>query len=163
MENRIRYLLNMNSKDFKKAFKEIAQSYGFDSAFGGCYKKKAECMLVLELQKSNFGDYYELNIKIFVEGVFGNTCTPTKNLIKNDMGDVYCRPPLEYHSFFEFDINMSDRNRIMGLKTLFDKFLVPYEKKALSVSGIRMLAEEGIIFLLPAVKNELDRLYPMNY
>ena len=32
--------------------------------------------------KSNFGDYYELNIKIFIQGMFGNMCTRSKDLVK---------------------------------------------------------------------------------
>ena len=44
----------------------------------------------------------------------------------------------------------------------FDDFVIPYEEKALSVSGVRELADEGRIFLLSTVKDELDRLYPVN-
>lgn len=43
----------------------------------------------------------------------------------------------------------------------FDEFVVPYEKKALSVSGVREMAEEGRIFLISTVRDELDRLYPI--
>lgn len=44
----------------------------------------------------------------------------------------------------------------------FDEFVVPYEEKALSVSSVREMAEEGRIFLISTVRDELDRLYPID-
>jgi len=58
----------MDNKEFKKVFGDIAKVNGFDRAFGGWFKESSECILVLELQKSNYGDYYYLNIKIFCPG-----------------------------------------------------------------------------------------------
>ena len=62
----------MESKDFRKLFNEIAKNNGFEPAFGGWFKESDECIVALYLQKSNFGNYYELNIKTFVQGLFGN-------------------------------------------------------------------------------------------
>lgn len=39
-------ILVMDSKEFRKRFGEVAKSYGFKSAFGGCYKESSECILV---------------------------------------------------------------------------------------------------------------------
>lgn len=63
----------MDSKEFKSIFDEVAKRSSFEKAFGGWFRESSECIAVLDLQKSNFGDYYELNIKIFIQGVFGNT------------------------------------------------------------------------------------------
>lgn len=157
-----RYSLIMDSKEFRKRFGEMAKSYGFKSAFGGCYKESSECIFVLQLQKSNFGDYYELNIKTYIQGTFGKKYVPDKDTIKKYMGNVFDRQPKEYCSLFDFDIAMSDEDRMQTLKKFFDDFVIPYEEKALSVSGVRELADEGRIFLLSTVKDELDRLYPVN-
>lgn len=155
-------ILVMDSKEFRKRFGEVAKSYGFKSAFGGCYKESSECIFVFELQKSHFGDYYELNIKIYVQGTFGNRYRPDKDTIKKRMGNVFNRQPKEYRLLFDFDIAMSDEARMQMLKKFFDEFVVPYEEKALSVSGVREMAEEGRIFLISTVRDELDRLYPID-
>ena len=68
----------MDSKEFKKIFGEVAKSYGFERAFGGWFKDSAESIVVLDLQKSNFGDYYEMNVKIYVQGMFGNSYSKSK-------------------------------------------------------------------------------------
>lgn len=72
----------MDSKDFKGAFNEIARKSGFEKACGGWFKESDECIAVLDLQKSNYGDYYELNIKLFVQGMFGNHYVKGKDLVK---------------------------------------------------------------------------------
>jgi hypothetical protein len=90
----------MKSKEFKKLFGEVAKSNKFESAFGGWFKDSTESTIVLDLQKSNFGDYYELNIKIFVQGMFGNNYSRSKNLVKRDVGNIFRRQPPEYKSAF---------------------------------------------------------------
>ncbi|WP_371414658.1 DUF4304 domain-containing protein [Flavobacterium sp. 140616W15] len=47
-------MLINDSKEFKDLFDSKAN--GFSKAFGGWYKQSTECISILELQKSNFGD-----------------------------------------------------------------------------------------------------------
>jgi len=149
----------MNSKEFKNIFNSVAREYGFEKAFGGWFKESQECILVLDLQKSNYSDYYYLNIKIFVQGAFGNHYVKSKYLVKNDTGDVFRRQPKEFSDVLNFeDIQMTDDERISETKKMFSEFMVPFVNKALSRSGIKGLANEGKIALLDAVKNELDKM-----
>ena len=152
----------MDSKEFRKRFGEMAKSYGFKSAFGGCYKESSECIFVLELQKSYYGNQYYLNVKIYIQGVFGKKYIPDKGTLKKYMGNIFNRQPSEYNFLFDLEFAMSDEDRIQTLKKFFDDFVVPYEAKALSVSGIRELAQEKRILLISNVKDEMDRLYPQN-
>ena len=155
MENCFRYLLTMNSKEFKKLFGEIAKSNGFESAFGGWIKDSIDCIVVLDLQKSNYGDYYEMNLKVYIQGVFGISYTRNKDLVKKDTGDIFRRQPAEYKALFDFDESMVDDKRKEKLEELFSDFIMPFTEKVLSKSGIRQLAETREIFLLPAIKAEL--------
>jgi len=149
----------MNSKDFKNIFNEIARENGFEKAYSGWFKESQECMLVLDLQKSNFGDYYEMNVKIFVQGVFNNHYVKSKYLVKNDTGDIFTRPPKELCDVLTFDdIQMTNEERVIYTKQLFNEFIVPFAQKAISISGIRELQAQGSIFILPAVEEELQKL-----
>jgi hypothetical protein len=145
----------MDSKEFKKIFDGIASKYGFEKAFGGWFRESDECINVLDLQKSNFGDYYELNIKIFVQSMFGNTYAKGKDLVKKHTGDVFTRQPDNYKDVFDFDKLMNDSNRKDRLEELFSEFIKPFTDKALSRKGLIELETQGEIFLLPAVKEEL--------
>jgi hypothetical protein len=68
----------MNSKEFKNLFGKVAESNGFERAFGGWLKESEDCIVVLDLQKSKYGDRYQLMIKIFVQGMFGNKYSKSK-------------------------------------------------------------------------------------
>jgi hypothetical protein len=148
----------MNSKEFKNYFNDVARLHGFEKAFGGWFKISSECILVLDLQKSNYGDYYEMNVKIFIQGMFGSHYIKSKNLVKRDIGNIFTRQPKEFGDVFVFDIEMVDDQRIEKLNRLFNEFIVPFAEKAMSISGIRELQKEGVIFIMPAVEEEIRKL-----
>lgn len=145
----------MESKEFKNVFDIVAKSYGFEKAFSGWFKESSECIAVLDLQKSNFGDYYELNIKIFVQGMFGNNYTKNKDLVKKDTGDIFTRQPKEFRDVFDFDIAIEDSIRKQRLEILFHEYIVPYIDKTLTKNSIKEFVKRGELSLLPAVKSEL--------
>lgn len=145
----------MDSKGFKNVFDEVAKRNGFEKAFGGWFKEASECIGVLDLQKSNFGDYYELNIKIYVQGMFGNNYTINKDLVKKNTGNIFTRQPNEYKDVLDFDVSLDDNIRKQRLEGLFREFIVPITDRALSRQGLKELATQGKIVLLPAVKQQL--------
>jgi len=146
----------MDSKEFKVVFNEVAKSNDFKKAFGGWYKESAECIAVLELQKSNFGNYYLLNIKIFINGVFGRIYTLSKDLVKSSMGHI--NEQINAKDFLDFDEPIDDNLRIAHLHDSFRDRILPFTDITLSKAGIRKLADDGILSLLPAVKDELEKL-----
>lgn len=148
----------MNSKEFKAIFGEIAKVNDFKQAFGGWYKESSECIAILELQKSNFGDYYQLNIKIFIQGTFGRNYLPTKDLIKSSLGDVNSNETSKYKDVLDFDKAMDDTRRKEETQELFRNHIVPFVNNTLTRAGILEMSENGNIFLLPAVKKELEKL-----
>ena len=145
----------MDSKEFKNIFDEVAKRNDFEKAFGGWFIESSECIIVLDLQKSNFGDYYELNIKIFIQGMFGNAYVKSKDLVKKHTGDIFTRQPNNYKDVFDFDKSMDDNNRKRKLEELFSEFIKPFTDKALSRKGLKELEAQEKIFLLPAVKEDL--------
>lgn len=145
----------MESKEFKSLFDKIAKAHGYEKAFSGWFKESAECIAVLDLQKSNFGNYYELNIKIFIRGVFGNRYTKDKKLVKRDTGDIFTRQPEDFKDVLDFDTSMDSDKRKQGIEALFKEFIDSFIDRALSRNGIKDLAQDGELFLLPAVKKEL--------
>jgi hypothetical protein len=155
MEDSIRHILIMEQNEFKKLFGDIAKKNGFNTSFGGWYKNSKECIVVLELQKSNFGDYYMLLIKIFVHGIFESIYAPNKDLIKSPMGHFTTNETSKYQTVLELDNQMDDNSRKELLKELFISHIIPFTNKALSKEGIKALVDSGEVYLLPAVKKEL--------
>ena len=148
----------MENKIFKLMFKKIAINNGFEAAFNGWFKKSDECILVLELMKSNFGNYYQLNLKIFINGMFGKNHIVNKDLIKKEIGNIDRGEPKRFENALNLEFSIDDNERETELKILFKDFLVPFSEKALTKHGIYELAEKGEIYLLPAVKEALEKL-----
>jgi hypothetical protein len=147
----------MNTKEFKVIFAEVAEAGGFKNAFDGWFKESSECIVVLHLQKSNFGSYFELNIKIFIQGLFGKTYTHEKQMVKNLPGDVFWRPPDIYKLAFDLNTEQNIDSRRKILIKLFEQFIIPTTEMALTKSGIINLKKMGMVYLLPAVESRLIR------
>ncbi len=145
----------MDNKEFKIVFGDIAKLNGFEQAFGGWFKDSNECIIVLDLQKSYYSNLYYLNVKIFIQGMFGNTYRRSKDMVKKDLGDIFTRSPQRLNDPLDIENPMSDEERKTKLKTLFNEFIIPFTQKAMSVSGINELEAQGIISILPAVKERL--------
>ncbi|HEY1165133.1 MAG TPA: DUF4304 domain-containing protein [Chitinophaga sp.] len=144
----------MDNKEFKNIFAEIAKINGFHKAFNGWFKESVETIIVLNLQKSYFGNYYDLNIKIYVHGVFGRQYVRSKDLV-NDIGDIFRRQPREYNTVFNLEVVMDDDSRRKRLEELFTEFINPYTDKASSRQGLREMDARGEIVLLETVKEQL--------
>lgn len=152
----------MNSKEYKVQFSNIACQKGFKKAFGGWFIENQECIMVLDLQKSNYGNYFEVNIKIYIQGIFNTQYFIGKHLIKNDTGDIFIRQPQEYSDVFNFEENkLSDYERIVKTNLFFDKFLSPFIAKAMTVQGLKELEIEGL-FILPSIKIEMEKILKVN-
>lgn len=145
----------MNSKEFKTVFDEVAKSNNFSKSFGGWYKESPQCIAILELQKSNFGDYYMLNIKIFIQGLFDRKYSISKDLIKSSLGHANSNETLDYKEVFDFDNALDDQIRKEKLEKLFSNHIVPFTNKALSKAGIMKMHVEENLFLMETVKDQL--------
>jgi hypothetical protein len=96
----------MDNKSFKTLFGEVATTHGFVAAHGGWYRELPAALFVLDLQKSNFGAYYELNLKLFLSSAVQRETATLKVLIKNMSGDIFRRQPNEYRVAFDLESNM---------------------------------------------------------
>ncbi|MGN6495617.1 MAG: DUF4304 domain-containing protein [Agriterribacter sp.] len=147
----------MDIKAFKISFDEAAKGNGFEKSFGGWILESSESIVVLDLQKSNFGNYFELNIKIFIHGIFEKIYIKNKDL-KKYPGNVFRRHPPEFKDVLDLDMPLDETIRTQKLNLLFNEFILPFSNLALSRAGIRLLADKREISLLPAVNEALKQL-----
>ncbi len=144
----------MDKSIFKKLFGKEACNNGFEFSFGGWFKESNECVIAIDLQKSNYGKYYYVNIKVFIQGTFGKTYVKSKALVKNEIGNIFTRTPPEYDDVLDIESTLEFEERKEKLHKLFSDFIVPETNKTITRAGIKSLAESGE-FLLPAIKKEL--------
>jgi len=145
----------MDKNEFKDLFNSEARNNGFEKAFGGWFKVGQECIVVLDLQKSNYGNYYELNIKVFIQGAFRNQYVKSKDLVKRDIGDIFERQPGKYRDVLDLDNPMCDSNRKRVIGELFKEFIVPFSNLTLTRKSIIEMYQRKELYILPAVRKEL--------
>jgi hypothetical protein len=149
----------MNLVKLKRFFAEITKSIGLETKFGGFVKETEEVIIVLSFQKSNYSSQVYLNIKLYIQGVFGKNYQLSREMVVNDVGDVFRRVPKDYDEIFNLNTDLSDNARIEYLKKFIDEFLSGFVQQVSTVKGIMLLAEQGELFLLPAVKSELEKIF----
>ena len=152
----------MNLKVLKRTFAEITKSIGLETKFGGFVKETEEVIVVLSFQKSCYSSLVYLTIKLFIQGVFGKNYQLSREMVVNDVGDVFRRAPKDYDEIFNLNTDLSDNERIEYLKKFIDEFLSGFIQQTSTVKGIMLLAEQGELFLFPAVKSELEKISERN-
>ncbi len=152
----------MNLKVLKRTFAEITKSIGLETKFGGFVKETEEVIIVLSFQKSTYSSQVYLSIKLYIQGVFGKNYQLSREMVVNDVGDVFRRAPKDYDQIFDLGSDLPDNERIEYLKKFIDEFLSGFIQQTSTVKGIMSLAEKGELFLFPAVKSELEKISERN-
>lgn len=147
----------MENTEFKKMFGKIAEKNKFISAFNGWFKESNECLIALQLQKSDYANYYKLIVKIFIQGTFGLKYGKSKEVLKK-IGNIRAGEPNDFKKFLNLEELIADNEREKGLDSLFHDYIIPITDQALSRMGIKKLHQQKKLFLLPAMEKELERL-----
>lgn len=148
----------MNLKKLKQSFAEVTKKIGFKTTFGCFVKETNEVIVVLSFQKSNFSPQVYLNIKLFVQGIFGKKYQISRDLVNNDVGDIFRRSPNDYDRIFYLNADLPDNERVRLLNAFVDDFLSKFVLQASTIKGILLLAEHGDVFLFPAVRDALEKI-----
>lgn len=145
----------MEANQFKAIFGGVAQAHGFTAAHGGWYQEHKAALFVLDLQKSNFGSYFELNLKLFLG--HGPPINPAelKRLVRILGGDVFRRQPEEYRATFDLDASVDAADRRASLDQMFTELVDRIASAADSPAGILRLRDDGVVHLLPMAEVRL--------
>ena len=75
-----------------------------------------------------------------------------------NVGDFFRRTPKQFDAALDLEQQMEDVERTQSLESLFQDFVVSFSEKALTMQGIEELVRNEELYLLPAVKEELEKL-----
>ena len=145
----------MDNKTFKLTIKKLAVENGFKQ-FPKCYFRESSVSLIgLELQKSNYSNYYYLNIQNYIQGYHGLHYTPSIELLHGDKAVFFRRQKKEYNSAFELDNDMSDEERLEQLNACFANYIGPLVEQLLTREGIKNYVEDEQNLISPERKKKI--------
>ena len=146
----------MSEKFLKNLFDKVSKKNDFLKFNNYWYKQTNETITILSVHKSKFGNYLDLNIKIFIQGLFDKKYELSKELFR-DTGDIFRRHPIAYNHIFNLDIEFENELIVKELEDFFEKFINPFSESMLSKEGIIQFYKHNPseIFILTSVKKEL--------
>lgn len=131
----------MESNDFKSLFGSVAKDHGFRKVHGGWCVEFISALVALNLQRSNYGNYFELNIKVFL-GEAGHSVDDLNKKIKSMTGDIFRRQPEECRPAFDLDSSLSEGERKQILDKMFAGLISLIVESADSPARLLELREE---------------------
>ena len=117
-----------------------------------------QCVTAVHLQKSDFAKLFYINISVFARGAWGWDPPEIVQLWER-AGFIVTdfRQPQEFNAACDLTSELSDDDRAQQLSDFFE-YLDCLSVRAKSRSGLRLLADEKLIYLTPPAIVELDRL-----
>ena len=145
----------MKPPEFKRLFADVAKAHGFSAAQGGWYRELSVGLFILNLQKSNFGAYFELNLKLFLGRHAPSNSADFKRFVRTLAGDIFRRHPEEFRSAFDLSSCLLTAQRQEAISRMFCEFIDRIVLSCNNPTGILRLRDEGIFYLLPGVEIRL--------
>ena len=145
----------MESRAFKALIGEIAGAHGFKSAHGAWYQELPIALFTLNLQKSNFGNYFDLNLKLFLRRTIPRGPGEMKRLLKGLTGDIFRSQPPECRRAFDLDEPLGVEERREIIDQMFKDLVDRIARASVAADGILDLRDQGILFLLPGIEARL--------
>lgn len=145
----------MDNKVFKRFFGEIAESHGFKSLRRGWFQEVSAALIILELQKSNYGNYYEMNLSLYLELPAVGSLAELASFVARNPPDVFRRQPTESSAAFDLDAGIDPLERERQLRQVFTDTVDEIVRGMSSPAGILNLRDAKLIFLRPDVEARL--------
>lgn len=76
-----------------------------------------------------------INIKIYINGLFGKIYDKSKDLVKKDVGHISGGEQQNYRDVLALDNDMRDEERIKRSHKMFKEFIIPFTKESLTKPG----------------------------
>lgn len=126
------------------AFDAWGKASGFEKKSGSWYFVSDEVISVSNLQKSQYGPSYYVNQAFWLRQL-GDERYPKHNRchIQLRLGSLLGEGSARLNQLLDLDHTMAESDRIESLTALLDEHLLPVIQRAKSVSGLRVLADQG--------------------
>ena len=149
----------MGISGFKKIFDAIANKSGWNAVKGGWVRASSvsdECIVSIDIQKSNHSKRFYVNMNIYVQDAFGRRFDHDLD-VTNTVSTAFRRSPKEFDDVFDLTSFLADDER-KGRIVNFFSFLEHFAQMARTRCGLLYLAENREIHLIAGVREEVERL-----
>ena len=151
----------MTIRHFKDFFAAAAKQAGWEkSGSAWIFPRLAgdQCITSVQLQQASHEKKMYVNIGVHIDGVFGCRFDDPPRL-DGSHPHVFRREPKEFSHFLDLKTAIDEDQRSNGLDFLF-AFLKCFATRARTRQGLLGLENEGLVFIVPPVRSELEQMEP---
>lgn len=149
----------MTGRQFRDLFASAAKQAGWVRSAGGwVFPRQSgdQCATSIDLQQASHEKKMYCNIGVHIDGVFGRRFDEMSQL-NETQPHVFRREPKDLSQFLDFVAAIDDDQRHTGIQSLFS-FLNSFATRARTRSGLLALEKDGLVFILPPIRSELDQM-----
>jgi hypothetical protein len=132
----------MKNPTIVRAFETLLKAHGFQKHKGSWYLDQPETILVANLQKSDWGDQYFVNLAIWIMRL-GHMPRPKENLCHLRMRLEMLAGQASRKFFDAEDFSISDEARETGIASLMAEHAIPFLDSCASLEGISEMLKQG--------------------
>lgn len=120
-------------------FDEFAQSSGFTKKSGSWYRRSSETIVVLNLQESQYGPQYYVNVALWLLGIGPEEEAPKENHchVRTRLELLVPTPKGRATTLLDLTSPLDDRTRREELLTLLDSDLLPVVDACATLENLR--------------------------
>jgi hypothetical protein len=126
----------------QRAFEGPLKQEGFQKKSGSWYLNGFETVVVANLQKSNYGEQYYVNLAIWLKAL-GDDLFPKEHKchIRLRLGSLVGQQPLR--CFDMDDTSITEAARDTSIRTVVEREVIPFLKECSTLKGIRRHLDDG--------------------
>jgi len=120
----------------RAAVAAFARTHGFTRKATSWYRKQPDSIAVLDLQKSQYGHQYYVNVALWLLPL-GSATTPKENQcqIRSRLGSLYPEDEREIAQLLDLESNINDDDRMARLGIYLERVIPLYDAGA-TVGGL---------------------------
>jgi hypothetical protein len=123
----------------------VMRESGFKKQSSAWYRRTADAVLVMNLQKSDFGEQYYVNLGVWLI-TLGDVPFPKANHCHVQMRAVaLCRDQQDFLEMevFNLDRSMEPLERVELIRSFLKSMAIPFLNECGSIEGLRRLYRDG--------------------
>ena len=135
---------SMDKEQFKSIVHPIMKANGFRRRGNSWYKTIGECIVLLNLQHSNWSSLYYINLACFLRKT-----DPLMLFPQEYKCPIRWRIPNNgkhgesYHDITDLENNMNDRDREEGIENILNDYCIPALNKVGVMYGVELREDDG--------------------
>lgn len=128
----------------QRGFDRFGKDAGYEKKSGAWYRRADEVIAAVDLQKSQYGPQYYVNVSFWLRALGDDLYPKTwKSHIQLRLGSMPGVEPERAERLLDLEQDVPDEQRVEDLAGLLAEAVVPVVERGATLEGLRSLVDDG--------------------